>query len=64
MLPVVDISGLSSTHLDERRYTLAFFASPDYATRIQPLVEISACDVPSELHAGRVLAEFVSEFDA
>lgn len=47
------------------RYSLAYFAAPNYATRVQPLEGVGRGDPEActEIHAGRALAEFVAGFD-
>ena len=47
------------------RYSIAYFAGPDYDTLVAPLDEAAVRDPEAcgEIHAGRALAEFVAGFD-
>jgi isopenicillin N synthase-like dioxygenase len=49
------------------RFSIAYFAHPDYDTLISPLPGMPAPDAPgkpTEIHAGKDLAAFVAQFDA
>jgi len=49
------------------RYSIAYFAHPNYDTLVEPLPGLPAMQAtgkPSEVHAGKDLAAFVATFDA
>lgn len=53
--------------LGRDRYSIAYFASPDYETLVKPLSPVLRADDMAgcpELHAGREFAAFVAQFDA
>lgn len=53
--------------LGRERYSIAYFASPDYETLVKPLARVALTDdmaSRAELHAGREFAAFVAQFDA
>ena len=47
------------------RYSMAYFAGPDYDTLVAPLdgAGVTDSEACAEIHAGRALAEFVAGFD-
>ena len=50
----------------KERYSIAFFAHPDYATTVKPLPGLPVTGIAgkrSEIHAGKDLAAFVASFD-
>lgn len=53
--------------IGKERYSIAYFAHPDYATMVKPLPGLTATRIkgkPAEIHAGKDLAAFVASFDA
>lgn len=52
---------------ERERFSIGFFAVPDYATVVAPLPGLPVCGAPADMaprHAGRDLAAFVTDFDA
>jgi isopenicillin N synthase-like dioxygenase len=52
--------------IGKERFSIAYFAHPDYATRVRPLPGLMATRAegkPAEIHAGKDLAAFVASFD-
>jgi isopenicillin N synthase-like dioxygenase len=52
--------------IGRERFSIAYFAAPDYDTVIVPLAGLPAADGNanlSRLHAGRAFASFVAGFD-
>ena len=49
--------------LGVERYSIAFFAGPDYSTLVEPLAPAEQAPYYAPIHAGRALAAFVAGFD-